>query len=650
VTGASALARAHESAAASLDRSRLSPDRRDGFHLRLDRYWSDLSEAIAAVYADVEIAEQLTQSLVQLAASAYADRADDLHRLDQERLLRPDWLQQPRMFGYACYADRFAGSLPGVADHLDYLADLGVTYLHLMPLLRPRAGDNDGGYAVQDYRAVRPDLGTVDDLRNLATTLRSRGISLVVDLVLNHVAREHEWAVAARGGDPVRRDYFYIFPDRRLPDAYEQDLPEVFPAFAPGNFTYEPELGGWVWTTFNEWQWDLNWSNPAVLTEFVDIILWLANLGVEVLRLDAIAFVWKRPGTSCQNQPEVHAITQAIRAVTRMVAPAVAFKAEAIVAPRDLVQYLGVGPHAGRVSDLAYHNSLMVQIWSMLATKSAVLGREALTALPAAPSTGTWITYVRCHDDIGWAIDDSDAAAAGVTGPGHRGFLADWYAGDAPGSWSDGLIFQANPNTGDRRISGTAASLAGLRDSSPPAAVDAALGRIFLAHAIAAAWGGVPVVWSGDELGQTNDPDWMEEPGHEEDNRWAHRTRLDWTRAAQRHDLRTVAGRVFGGLAHIARVRSRLPQLHAAAPTTVLPDGDDGVLATLRRHPSGLFAGLYNVTEHPRPVPAGALEGLGFIRPYEALSGQDLLPGSDGNLWLPRYGAWWVIERPGARQ
>jgi amylosucrase len=642
----SAPAHAHDSAAASLDSARLSSDRRESFHLRLDRYWSDLSDGIGAVYADLEVAEQLTESLLALAASAYAERGDDLHRRDQERLLRPDWLQQPRMFGYACYTERFGGSLLGVTEHLDYLEDLGVTYLHLMPLLQPREGDSDGGYAVQDYRAVRSDLGTVDDLRDLATTLRSRGISLVVDLVLNHVAREHQWAVAARSGDPTHRDYFHVFPDRRLPDAYEQTLPEVFPEFAPGNFTYEPELDGWVWTTFNEWQWDLNWSNPAVLIEFVEIILWLANLGVEVLRLDAIAFVWKRMGSSCQNQPEVHAITQVIRAITRIVAPAVAMKAEAIVAPRDLVQYLGIGTHAGRVSDLAYHNSLMVQIWSMLASQSAVLGRQALTALPAAPSTGTWITYVRCHDDIGWAIDDSDAAAVGVTGDGHRSFLADWYGGDAPGSWSDGLIFQANPNTGDRRISGTAASLAGLHESSPAGAVDAALGRIFLAHAIAAAWGGVPVVWSGDELGQTNDPDWMDEEGHQGDNRWANRPRLDWTRAAQRHDLRTVSGRVFSGLAHIARVRSRLPQLHASAPSHILPGTDDGILATLRRHPSGLFVGLYNVTERPRPVPLDLIQALGLSRPYDALSGHELQVGADAVLWLPPYGAWWVVARP----
>ncbi|HUB40273.1 MAG TPA: alpha-amylase family protein [Streptosporangiaceae bacterium] len=642
----SAPARAHDFATAMLDRARLSADRRRSFHLRLDRYWSDLTDAIGAVYPEQEVAEQLTQSLLMLAASAYADRGDELHRLDEARLLQPDWLQQPRMFGYACYTERFAGSLLGVTQHLDYLEDLGVTYLHLMPLLQPREGDNDGGYAVQDYRAVRPDLGTVDDLRDLATTLRSRDISLVVDLVLNHVAREHEWAVAARTGDPAYRGYFYIFPDRRLPDVYEGTLPEVFPEFAPGNFTYEPELDGWVWTTFNEWQWDLNWSNPAVLVEFTEIILWLANLGVEVLRLDAVAFLWKRMGSSCQNQPEVHAITQVIQAITRIVAPAVAFKAEAIVAPRELVQYLGTGTHAGRVSDLAYHNSLMVQIWSMLATQSAVLGRVALTALPAAPSTGTWITYVRCHDDIGWAIDDSDAAAVGVTGEGHRHFLADWYAGNAPGSWSDGLVFQANPVTGDRRTSGTAASLAGLHEGRPSAAVDAALGRIFLAHAMAAAWGGIPVVWSGDELGQTNDPDWMHEKGHEHDNRWANRPRLDWTRAAQRHDMRTVAGRVFSGMAHIARVRSRLPQLHASAPSTILPGTDDGILATLRRHPSGLFVGLYNVTEQPRPFRLDLLQALGLVRPYEALSGYDLQADDDGILWLPRYGAWWVVEEP----
>ena len=407
--------------------------RRETFGLRLDRWWDDLVTALARLYGAAR-AEDLGLGLVEQAATAFVARDDTLHVLDERRLLEPDWLQSPRMFGYATYTERFAGTLAGVEEHLPYLEELGVTYLHLMPLLQPREGDNDGGYAVQDYRRVRPDLGTMDDLRRLATSLREKGISLVLDLVLNHVAREHEWAVKARAGEAGYRDYFHTYADRAEPDAFERTLPEVFPDFAPGSFTWDDELAAWVWTTFNSWQWDVNWSNPAVLGEYAAIVLDLANAGVEVLRLDAIAFMWKRLGTTCQNEPEVHDITQVLRAVSRIACPATAFKAEAIVAPRDLLPYLGAGVHHGRVSDLAYHNSLMVQVWSMLATGDVRLATHALGSMPAAPSTSTWITYARCHDDIGWAIDDGDAAAVGLHGWNHRRFLSDWYAGSFPGS------------------------------------------------------------------------------------------------------------------------------------------------------------------------------------------------------------------------
>ena len=614
----------------------LSEDKQEQFALRLDRWWEDLIGGLVTVYSQPEL---IAMELVDQAAAAYAARSPELHRLDQQRLLTPDWLQQPRMFGYACYTERFATDLRGVVGRLDYLKDLGVTYLHLMPLLQPREGDNDGGYAVQDYRTVRKDLGTTEDLAALTAALRAEGISLVIDLVLNHVAREHEWAERARGGDPAYRDYFYIHPDRTLPDAFEATLPEVFPDFAPGNFTWDDEADGWVWTTFNEWQWDLNWSNPRVLVEYADIVLFLANLGVEVLRLDAIAFVWKRLGTNCQNQPEVHAITQVLRTVARIAAPALAFKAEAIVGPRDLVQYLGLGERAGRVSDLAYHNSLMVQVWSMLATGNTVLARQALGALPITPSTGTWITYTRCHDDIGWAIDDGDAIAVGLNGFDHRRFLADWYAGEFEDSWAQGLVFQFNPETGDKRISGTAAALTGVAYDE-----EAGLARMFIAHAMVAGWGGVPVIWSGDELALPNDPFWPDEPGHEDDNRWAHRPRLDWAVAGQRTDYWSPAGKVYAGLAHLAKTRAKLPQLHASASTTVLQDTDDGVLATLRRHASGPMVGLYNVTGDARPFPMYRLHEVGLSEPYDALSGYPVTAGADGIVWLPAYAAWWVVQ------
>ncbi len=618
----------------------------DMFEARLERWWPDLADGLAAVYPDHDLIE-LGRRLVTIAAHAVRERPDDLRRLDLERTLQPDWFQSPRMLGYAAYTERFAGDLAGVARHIDYLDDLGVTYLHLMPLLKPRPGDSDGGYAVADYREVRDDLGTLDDLRALARTLHEHGISLVMDLVLNHVAREHEWARRARAGEQRYRDYFYVYPDRTVPDQYERTLPEVFPDFAPGSFTFDPELDGWVWTTFNSFQWDVSWSNPDVFAEYAETIVFLANLGVDVLRLDAIAFTWKRMGTDCQNQPEVHALTQALRALARIACPAVVFKAEAIVGPKDLVQYLGQGRHHGKVSDLAYHNSLMVQTWSMLAAQDVRLAARALRELGPVPTTTSWITYARCHDDIGWAIDDEHAATEGLSGFYHRQFLSDYYSGAYPGSPARGIVFQENPVTLDRRISGTAASLSGIDtalDDADEPALDHAVARTLLAHALAMGWGGIPVIWSGDELAMPNDPGWADEPGHESDNRWAHRPRLDWDRALRRHTPGTVEERVFGGLRHLGRVRSALPHLHSSVQAVVLDVDDPGVLPVLRRHPIGPMLGLYNVTDTYRPYPAARLRDLGLVDPVDAISGEAVVTSSDDSIWLPPYAFWWVVD------
>jgi len=625
----------------------LSPERRELFALRVERWWPDLRAGLAAVHAP-ETAAALERRLLRAAATAYAEREPELHRLDQARTLRPDWFQEPGMLGYAAYAERYAGTLAGVRGRLDHLRELGVTYLHLMPVLQPREGDSDGGYAVADYRAVRSDLGDVEDLRELARALRAQGTSLVLDLVLNHVAREHEWARKAREGDPRHRAYFHVHPDREQPDAYERTLPEVFPDFAPGSFTWDDELHGWVWTTFNSFQWDVDWSNPDVLVEYAEIVLFLANLGVEVLRLDAIAFIWKRLGTDCQNQPEVHSLTQVLRALARVACPAVLLKAEAIVSPHQLVQYLGQGEHHGRVSDLAYHNTLMVQFWSMVAAQDVRLAAQALRALPAAPSSAAWITYVRCHDDIGWAVTDEDAAAVGLDGHQHRSFLSDWFSGAFPGSPARGLVFQENPATGDRRISGSAAALTGLVAAQDDGAgpgdprVHAAVARVLLGHALVMGWGGVPVLWMGDELGLRGDDAWASEPGHESDNRWAHRPWMDEAALEARHDATTVPGRLFAGVRHLAAVRASLPHLHASVASEVLEVHDPGVLAVLRRHPVGDLLALYNATQDWRSYPGWRLDELGLGGAHDALTGAPAHRGDDGNVWLAPWSAAWL--------
>lgn len=625
----------------------LSDDRRELFALRVERWGDDLRSALSALYP-AEQAAALETRLLEAAGRTYAARPADLHRLDLARTLAPDWFQRPGVLGYAAYADRFGGTLAGVRDQIPYLADLGVTYLHLMPLLQPREGDSDGGYAVADYRSVRPDLGTVDDLVALAAALRARGISLVLDLVLNHVAYEHEWARRARAGEQRYRDYFHVFAGRSGPDAFERTLPEVFPEFAPGNFTFDDDLDAWVWTTFNSFQWDVDWSNPDVFAEYADIVLWLANCGVEVVRLDAIAFLWKRLGTNCQNQPEVHQIAQALRALIRIACPAVLLKAEAIVAPGDLVHYLGLGPHHGKVSDLAYHNTLMVQVWSMLASRDVRLAVRALHELPRVPTSTAWICYLRCHDDIGWAIDDADAAAVGLSGAGHRGFLSDFYGGRFPGSFADGLVFQENPATGDRRISGMTASLAGLaaaRTAGDPEQIDLALQRVLLAHAIVLGWGGVPVLWMGDELGLSNDPEWAAEAGHEADNRWVHRPRMAGSVQQQRLDPASVPGRLWSGLRHLVATRATLPMMHAGTQAQVLEPSDPGVLAVLRDHPLGVLLELFNVTEHWRPWPGDRLAEHGALEAVDALTGEQVRPGDDGNVWLAPYRACWLVAR-----
>ena len=624
----------------------LEPMARQLFEARLARRFEDLFDGLEPLYGQRPDFADVLERLVRSLARGWIARPEALKTLDLERDLAPDWFQHESMLGYVFYVERFAGTLAGVHEHLDYLEELGATYVHLMKVMRSREGENDGGYAVVDYRRVDPAIGDNEDLGTLCTALRARGMSVCLDLVLNHCAREHPWAVAARAGDERYLGYFHTFPDRTLPDAYERTLPEVFPDFAPGNFTFDEQSGRWFWTTFNTYQWDLNWTNPEVFLEIVEVMLELANLGVEVFRLDAVAFMWKRLGTDSQNQEEVYDLLQALRACSRIATPAVVHKAEAIVSPDDLIRYFGVGRRHGKVSNIAYHNSLMVQFWSALASGDTRLMTHALGEFPRTPTNISWGTYIRCHDDIGWAIADDDAAATGLDGFAHRSFLSDYYTGEFAGSFARGGVFQYNPGTGDRRVNGTFASLAGMElalESGDDDALGLAIERVLLGHALIAGFGGLPLIYMGDEIGLLNDRRWAEDPEHAGDSRWLHRPAMDWSLAASRHDPASVAGRLFDGLRRIVRARRATPQLHAEHHTEILRTGHPRVFAHVRPHPLGPLVGVYNFTAGTQWLRLDVLRAAGLERPFDRLGDGPPQWSDDDHVVLPPYARLWLV-------
>lgn len=616
------------------------------FDLRVARSHDDLWPMLDRLYGAHPGYDRFRAALDAAMRRAWADRPAALKRLDLRRDLDPDWFQRPEMVGYVFYIDRFARDLKGLRDRLDYLADLGVTYIHLMPCLKPRDGDNDGGYSVQDYRTINPALGTMADFEDTIAAARARGISTCIDLVLNHTAREHAWAQAARAGDPAYLDYYLTFPDDSLPRAYEKTAHEVFPAHAPGNFTYQPDMGRWVWTSFNDHQWDLNWANPQVFLEMAEVMLFLANKGVEILRLDAVAFLWKRLGTRCQSEPECHMILQALRAVTRIAAPALIHLEEAIVGPAEMLPYLGRGEHDGKEGNLAYHNSLMVQIWSALASRDTRLMTHVMaTHFPPVLNNATYATYLRCHDDIGWAVTDEDAGAVGLSGPLHRAFLSDFYEGVFPGSFSRGALFQHDPVTGDKRISGTCASLAGIEqalDRGDPVALDRAVDRVLMGHALIAGFGGIPLIYMGDELGMLNDDSYTANPDLAHDSRWLHRPMMDWARADQAaRDPGSLPGRLLAGLRHIMARRAATRELHGRNPTEILDTGNPALFAFARRAPTGALVCVFNFSEDWQALP------LAWVRGQGASEGRDLLtdaPLGDANgmIALPPYARFWL--------
>jgi len=579
------------------------------FSTRLQKHFPALFKLYFDIYHEqYDFFFHLEDLLLSLASACFA-RSTDLRELDTTREKNPLWFQSNQMLGGVCYVDQFAENLEGVKSKIPYFKELGITCLHLMPLFKAPEGENDGGYAVSSYREVHSPLGTMKQLASLARKLRQAGISLVLDLVFNHTSDEHLWAERAKAGDEEFMEFYRIFPSRDIPDQYERNLREIFPEEHSGAFTYFPDLfngsGGWAWTTFHSYQWDLNYANPAVFNRMAEEMLFLANQGVEVLRLDAVAFIWKQLGTNCENLPQAHTLIKAFNTVAQIATPALVFKSEAIVHPDDVVKY--ISPNE---CQLSYNPLLMAILWNSLATRKTDLLSQALGKRFKIHPETAWVNYVRVHDDIGWTFSDEDAAQLGVNGSDHRRFLNEFYRGRFNGSFARGLPFQENPFTGDCRISGTCASLAGLEKALHEEGaneVELAIRRILLIHGLILTVGGIPLIYLGDEVGTLNDYTYRDDPAHERDSRWVHRPRADWKRYAKRNSANTVEGRVFQGLKMLIDLRKQ-HEVFAGGELEVIPTENEHVLGFMRTHAGKRAVIFANFSEEAKTISTRILE------------------------------------------
>lgn len=498
---------------------------------RLARNYSELLTLYRELYGGRPECMWDLERLILSLLSSFLERPASLQERDRKSEQAREtpgalpWYQRKETIGAMCYVDRFAGTIAGVKQRLDYLESLGVNYLHIMPPFSCPSGRNDGGYAVSSYREVRKDLGTIEDLEDLAAEMHDRGMRLVLDFVFNHTSDEHAWARSVRRGNPQYLDHYYLFPDRQMPDRYDSTLREIFPEGKRGSFVYSEDVGGWVWSTFNPYQWDLNYSNPQVLQDMVGEMLTLANRGVDVLRLDALAFTWKELGTACENLPRVHSLIRLFHLASRIVAPSVEFKSEAIVHPDEVLKYLD--EYEARLS---YNPLLMALSWEALATRKSDLLLRSVQSRYPVPASCTWVNYVRCHDDIGWTFSDEEAAELGLNASDHRNYLNRFYTGREEGSYARGVAFQLNPATGDCRICGTAASLAGIEmalSSGDEEELERGISRFIMLHAIMLFVRGIPVFYLGDEYGQLNDYAYVDRRETADDSRWAHRPKFN---------------------------------------------------------------------------------------------------------------------------
>lgn len=622
------------------------------FFTRLGANFYAIHSLFSLLYGERPDFKAQMASLVETLAQRYIERSPALRKSDLVREKDYLWFLSQKWVGMALYCDRFADDLKGLRANLPYLQELGINLLHIMPMLDCPPDNSDGGYAVRDFYRIAPRFGSLDELRDLAATLKRRDMLLALDVVVNHTSDEHEWARKARQGEKKYQDYYYVFDDREMPDIYEETMPEIFPATAPGNFTWDAEMGKWVMTVFNHYQWDLNYRNPAVLIEMIDIILYWANQGADILRLDAVAFLWKKMGSVCQNEREAHLLLQLMKDCCQVTAPGVLFIAEAIVAPGEISKYFGEDAINAKECEIAYNATLMALLWDAVATKSAALLNQGVKNLPVKLERATWLNYVRCHDDIGLGFDDNDIRLAGYEPAPHRRFLIDYYSGRFPGSVARGLPFGENPKTGDARISGSLASLVGLEsalESGNEAAIDAAIKTLVLLHGVILAFGGIPLLYYGDAIGTLNSLEYQADPAKAADNRWMNRSNFNWNKAEKRHQTGTVEQRIFSALKKMIALRKEITAFADFDNRQWLDLDTRNLLAFSRCDPGNnrnRVLVVVNFSIEARTLTTESLRAKGFLQPETM---KDLCTGervamTDDAIAMPALSCLWLAD------
>lgn len=581
---------------------KMSQKQRTVFEKRLQTHLPSLADKLFQLYGERYDYFYHLEKLVELLAQAYAKRKVALKKKDDLCLNDPTWYRSEKLLGMALYVDLFAGDLKKLIEKIPYLHDLGVNYVHLMPLYKSPEGNSDGGYAVSDYRSVDPKLGTESDLVAVAEAFNEAGISLVLDFVFNHTSNEHEWAQKARAGIAPYCDYYYFFEDKKEVDEYNTTCREIFPAVRRGSFTYLDDIQRWVWTTFNSFQWDLNFSNPEVFNAITGEMLFLANIGCDALRLDALAFVWKEKWTSCESQPKAHVMIQCFNDCLQIVAPAVVFKSEAIVHPDEVAKYIGKSE-----CQMSYNPLAMALMWESLATRETKLLTASLKKSFQISPDATWVNYIRCHDDIGWTFDDGVADYLGINGQDHRYFLNQFYTDQFEGSFAQGVPFQPNPVTGDCRVCGSLASLAGLEKAlahKNRKEIDYAVKRIRLLNSINLSLGGIALLYQGDELGLLNDYSYRDDTNKVDDTRWVHRIKITERNIKRAQDKNTPQYRINQDLRKMVAMRKENP-VFGVARTEILETYQPHLFAYARLHENGdALLAICNFSEYDQAVPA----------------------------------------------